>query len=156
MFKIWFRFQISRICFLDNCSWIGCGKFFLLRREYFPSTVNVLTNTHRISEPLTLTFSNTIFAKVIKQYDGSAVVHFFRLFNMLTVPRYCERRLFKYLTNHIFRSLYFQKYITFENHTLFQIVQHVMQIPDIQQKIKKFFCFLDNWSWIGCGKFFLL
>ena len=35
-------------CFCDNCIWIGCFKLSLLRREYFSSTVNVLTSSLKI------------------------------------------------------------------------------------------------------------
>ena len=31
--------------FLDSCIWIGCVKLSVLRREYLPSAVNVLTNS---------------------------------------------------------------------------------------------------------------
>ena len=34
--------------FLDSNSWSGSNKFVLLRREYFSSAVNVLTNTSKI------------------------------------------------------------------------------------------------------------
>ena len=35
-------------CLLDNCIWIGCVKFSLLRREYLPLSVNVLRNSPKI------------------------------------------------------------------------------------------------------------
>ena len=41
----------------------------------------------------------------MKQYDESAAMQFFVLFNMLTVERCFETGLFKHLTNHVFRSL---------------------------------------------------
>ena len=34
-------------CFWDNCVRIGCVKLCLLRREYWSSAVNVLTNTYK-------------------------------------------------------------------------------------------------------------
>ena len=34
--------------FLDNCSWIGCAKLSLIRREYFSSAVNMLINSRKI------------------------------------------------------------------------------------------------------------
>ena len=37
-------------CFLDNCVWIGWGTFYLLRRKYLSSAVNVLTNSSKISD----------------------------------------------------------------------------------------------------------
>ena len=36
-------------CFCDNCIWIGCIRVSLLIREYLSSSVNVLTNTFKIS-----------------------------------------------------------------------------------------------------------
>ena len=36
-------------CFLDNCIWIGRGKFPLLWQEYLPSTLNMWTNIPKIS-----------------------------------------------------------------------------------------------------------
>ena len=35
-------------CFLDNCILIACVKFPVLRREYLPSAVNVLTKCPKI------------------------------------------------------------------------------------------------------------
>ena len=110
-FKIWFRFQISSkilreiFCFSDNCIWICCGNFFLLRREYLSSAVNVLSNSPKISDILRWTFSNAISTKVMKQYDESALVKPLRRFKMLTVKGCSQRRLFRHLTNHVFRSL---------------------------------------------------
>ena len=77
-------------CFLDNCTWIEWGNFFLLRREYLLAAVNAITNTPRISDTLRRTFSKTTFEKGMKQYDGSAGVHFCRLFNMFTLARYSK------------------------------------------------------------------
>ena len=37
-------------CLLDNCIWIGWGKFSLLSREYLPSAVNVSANSPKISD----------------------------------------------------------------------------------------------------------
>ena len=36
------------LSFWDKSIWTGCIKFFLLRREYLPSAVNVLTNNRKI------------------------------------------------------------------------------------------------------------
>ena len=35
-------------CFWDNCIWIGCVKLSLLRTEYLPSALNVLTKSLQI------------------------------------------------------------------------------------------------------------
>ena len=110
-FNILCRFQICSkklkklFCFLGSCSSIGFRKFFLFPREYLSSAVNGLTNTPRISNTLRATFINSIFAKVMKQYDGSSLLQFFRLVNILTVARCSQTSLFRHLTNHIFRSL---------------------------------------------------
>ena len=93
------------ISFLDNCSWIQWGKIFLLRREYMTSGDKMLANTRRISDTLRWTLSNLTFAKVTKQSHGSAVMEIFRLFNMLTVARCSQARLFTHLTNYIFCRL---------------------------------------------------
>ena len=61
--------------------------------------VNILINTPIISDTLRWSASISIFAKVMKQYDGSAVMQFFRLFNMLVVAQCSETRLFRYLTS---------------------------------------------------------
>ena len=53
MFKISCTFRKSKkkfrkaFCFWDNCVRIGCVKLCLLRREYWSSAVNVLTNTYK-------------------------------------------------------------------------------------------------------------
>ena len=99
------KIQENFFCFLANCSRIGCGKYFLLQREYYSSVVNVLTNTPAISDTLRWIFSNSIFAKVMKKYDGSAMVQIFRLFNTFIVARCSETRFFRHVTNHIFCSL---------------------------------------------------
>ena len=56
--KIWYRFQKlttkkkkkmrRRLCLLDNCIWIVCLKFSILKREYLPSSVNVSINSPKI------------------------------------------------------------------------------------------------------------
>ena len=96
-------------CFLDNCTWTECGKFFLLRGEKVSSAVSMITNTPRISNTLRPTFSKSTFANGMKQYDGRSAAEVFRHYNMLTVRRCSKTKLFRHLTNHISGSLYFQK-----------------------------------------------
>ena len=54
MFKIWCRFEKCTknwekvFCFRDKCIWFGCIKFTLLRREYLPLAINLLTNSLKI------------------------------------------------------------------------------------------------------------
>ena len=65
----------------------------------------VLTNTPGILDTLRRIFSKSIFDKVMEKFNGNAAVQVFKLFNMLNVRRFSETRLFRHLTNHIFRSL---------------------------------------------------
>ena len=92
------------------------------------SAVNVLISTARIGDQLRRTFSNSIFVKVMKKNDGSAVVQFFRLLNMLTVGRCSGTLLFRHLTNSISHRLQFQKHINYEDYLFFQNLQHFMYV----------------------------
>ena len=84
-------------------------------------------------------------------------MQFLGLFNLLTIKGCSETGLFTHLTNHVFRSLQFRKYIIYEGHLFFRSVQKLTEIWDMLQKVnKKKFCFLDCYSWIGCGKLVLL
>ena len=62
----------------------------------------------------------------MKLHDESAAVKFLGLFNVLTVEARSETKLVRYLTNHFFGSLQFQKKITYEGHLFFQSVQNLM------------------------------
>ena len=42
------KIQKKAFCFWDKSIWIGCIKFSLLRREYFWSAINVLTNSDKV------------------------------------------------------------------------------------------------------------
>ena len=42
------KMEKNDFCFSDNSIWIGCVKLSLLRREYLPLAVNVLTNSIKI------------------------------------------------------------------------------------------------------------
>ena len=164
MFNIWSIFQISSknlekvFCFLDNSSWIGYGQFFLLRIEYLSLAVNALTNTAGISDTLRRTFSNSIFGKAMQKFDQSAAVQVTGLLNMLTVASFFETRLLRHLTNHIFCSLEFWKYITYEGHLFsFKMFKPWCRFPICSRKLKKkILSFLVSCSWIGCSKFLLL
>ena len=37
--------------FLENCIFIGCGKFFILGRHYLSSVVKVLASSPQIADP---------------------------------------------------------------------------------------------------------
>ena len=51
-FNLYFKFSEKNsekyYCFWDNCIWIGCVKLSLLRTEYLPSALNVLTKSLQI------------------------------------------------------------------------------------------------------------
>ena len=68
--------------------------------------------------------------------------------NMLTVEGCYKTGLLRHLSNHVFRSLEFRIYISYD--AQFDV--------DFRNAIKNFeitFSFLDNWNSIGCGKFVL-
>ena len=77
----------------------------------------------------------------MKQDDGSVVVQFFRLFNMLTLARWYETRLFRHSTNHIFRSLYFGKVSFFSKSSTFDV-----DFRNGAKNSENIFCYLDNCS----------
>ena len=55
----------------------------------------------------------------MKQSDEIAVAQCAGLFNMLTVEGCPEMGLFRYLSNLVFGSRYFRRYITYEGHLFF-------------------------------------
>ena len=63
---------------------------------------------------------------------------------MLLVEGCCETGPFRHLSQHLFRSPYFQKYITFEGHLFFRNVQNLIQICKMHKKIRFFFCFFKS------------
>ena len=65
----------------------------------------------------------------------------FRPFTVLPVEGSSETGPYRHFSNHIFRSPLFRKYIGYEGHPFFfKIVQNLIQILKMQQKIqKKFF-----------------
>ena len=58
---------------------------------------------------------------------------------MFTVEVCSEVRQSKHLSNHIFDSLSFRKYIGYECHPFFQNVQNLMRISKIERKIEQIF-----------------
>ena len=150
IFKIWCRFKIcskkkKKNSVWDSFSWIECCKVFLVGRDYMTSAHKVLTNTPRFSDTLRRIFSYSIFAKVMKNYDGSTVVQVFRLFNMLTVASCSETRPFKHLTNDIFRNPSFKEYITDEMSVIFFFFKlfHIWcRFQILTKKLGIFFLFL--------------
>ena len=53
-------------------------------------------------------------------------------FDMLTIEGCSETGPFRHLSNHVFRSIYFRKYISYEAHLLFQNVQNFKYISDMK------------------------
>ena len=76
MFKMLYIFRICSqklikfFCFKQNCNWIGCWKWPITKRILATRTVL------RFQISLKRTFSKSIFAKVMKQYDVSLLVPF--------------------------------------------------------------------------------
>ena len=58
---------------------------------------------------------------------------------MLIVERYSETRLFRHLSNNVFATLQFWKYISYEGHFFLQKVQNLMYISQMVQQIHKEF-----------------
>ena len=78
-------------------------------------------------------------------------------FFMLLVEGSSEAGLFRYLSNHVFRSPLCQKYISYEGRPFLKMFKIESRFPKKQQKIgKMFFSFWDNWIWRCCNKLCLL
>ena len=94
-------------CFWDNCIWIGCVEFSLLRGEYLSWAVNVLTNTLKI-----LRITNKFFvSQLLSQWSINMVkVLSFRFrqcfdpFTMLLFEGLSEAELFRNWFKHVFWS----------------------------------------------------
>ena len=114
-------------CFLDNCIWIGSVKLSLLRREYLPFAVNVLTNSPEI---LHITKRNySIFFTRISKYDKCAVVQISTVFGTVyhvACRRVCWSETFWTFSNHVFRIPWLQKYMGYEGHLFIQNVQSLI------------------------------
>ena len=65
--------------------------------------------------------------------------HSFGPFNMLTVHKCSDTRLFTDLSNPAFWSLYLEKVIPSKGNLFFQSIQNFMQIPEMQQESEKIF-----------------
>ena len=61
------------------------------------------------------------------------------LFSMLLVEGSSQAGFFRHLSNHLFRSRQFWKYIRYEHDQIFKIVRNLMQILEIVRKIEKIF-----------------
>ena len=150
MFKIWFTFQTrkknsQKACwFLDNSSWIGCVKLSLLTRQYLPSTVNALTDI-----PETLHITRRDFFRLSFTPKSSINMinvplcryqEHLRPFNIFLLEGSSETELFRHLSNHLFCSPYFRKYISYEGHLLFQHIKNLIWVSRMEKKIQNNFC----------------
>ena len=104
-FDVDFRYPAKNwqniFCFLDYCSWIGCGKFFLLQRESLSSAVDVITKTPRISdtsifqlnfsqrhEGIWLNCHGAVFQTVLR------VIFFFKMIKISDMHQKFEKKCF--------------------------------------------------------------
>ena len=71
-------------------------------------------------------FSNSISPRVLEKFDKSPFVQIsavFGIFSKLTFEQYSETRVFRYLSNHVFRSKQLRSYMSYDRELLFQDVQ---------------------------------
>ena len=123
---------------LDNCIWIWCLKISQLRREYLSSAVNMLKKKTvlRCYMSLKKTFPYSIFFSAINKYDK-------RILDRLPCclsKGLLERKFFLHLSNHVFRSLLFRKYISYDGHHFPKNNQNLIKVWKMRKKIpEKFF-----------------
>ena len=78
-------------------------------------------------------------------------------FTMLLVEESFKMGLFRHLSNHIFRSPYFEKYISYGDHLFVQNIQNLIYISKTLKKIWQIsLCVIDNCIWISSVKWSLL
>ena len=63
--------SLKFFCFRDNCIWNNCNKFWLLRRKYLSSAVNVLTKN-----PKTLHIAKKRIVIISSQWVTKQSLHF--------------------------------------------------------------------------------
>ena len=73
-------------------------------------------------------------------------------FTLLLFEGSSETRLFRQLSNHVFCSSKFSKYISYEGHLFFKMFKFSSRFLKCRKKCGKFFCFLDKFIWIGSVK----
>ena len=113
--------------FWDNCIDTCCYKWSLLRREYLLSPVNGLKNSPKILHITQRDFID--FTELSSR--GSLNMSFtfqqcFGPFAMLLAEGSFETKLFRNFPHHVFRILYVQKYISYEDHLFFQKVRNLL------------------------------
>ena len=67
-------------CFWDNFVRIGCVKLSLLRREYWSSAVNLLTNTYKALRLTKTDFFHSLTFKMITKYGDGTVIQIAKVF----------------------------------------------------------------------------
>ena len=77
---------------------------------------------------------------MINKYGKGAVVQISTVFQSvyhIIVEGSSETGLFRHLSNHVFRSPYVQKDISYGDHLFFENVKNLILILETQQEIKK-------------------
>ena len=109
---------------------IGKGKFSQSGSGYLASTVNVLTNTLIISNLKKADFLQIIlpseWRKNMIKVLSRRLHNCLGSFSMLTVLECSETVLFKEWSHQVFDSLYFRKYISYEDFIFFENVWNLM------------------------------
>ena len=93
--------------FRDDCMWNGWVKLSLLIRQYLWHAVDVLKTVLRFCLSLRESFLNLMPFTVIYKYGKSGVIQISALFipfNILLVEGSSKTRLFKNLSNNVFRN----------------------------------------------------
>ena len=97
-------------CFLDNCNCSCSVKLSLLRREYLPSVVNVLTDSPKTLHITKRDFFQLNSFAVTINYNKKAAVQISAVSGTVyhvACPRVFWNGPFKHLSNHVFHSPYF-------------------------------------------------
>ena len=90
MFKIWCRFKKwnkklrKSFLFLDSCIWIGTGRFTQCWTKYFPSPVNVLKLSPKISPNTRRDTFQINFPENDEKYDKISLVEIWQLLGTLS------------------------------------------------------------------------
>ena len=115
--------------YCDNCIWIDCVKLFLLRREFFSWELNVLTDSLKVFLITNRHFSFSIAFTIINKNSKGTVVQISTVFgpvSFLLLEVSSKIGIFRQLSNHIFRSPTFWKYISYECHLFFENAQNLI------------------------------
>ena len=143
-------------CFWNNCVWIGCVKLSLLRRAYLSSTLSVLTNSLKILHMTKRDFFRTQFRSqwsinFLKVLSFS-IQHCLGLFTMFLPEGFFETGLFRQLSNHVFRSPWFGKCISYRVIFFCKCSKFNINFKNGKRISEKFLCFCDNCIWTSCVK----